>query len=908
MPIGIIAFNHFKHKTMRNLFIISFLLILVNTLQAQQNQPQYVQGEVLVRLPDGKGIEGILQDLRIINGKASRLQSIKKISQHLNIWQLSFDHNAISHTDILEQLWLHPNVRAAQNNHLITYRNTTPNDALYNQQWQYNNTGGGGATANADIDAPEAWDVTQGGNTSLGDTIVVCVIDDGLDPSHTDFAGNMWFNHAEIPNNGIDDDNNGYTDDYKGWNADDNDDDISGGTWGGGHGTSVAGIVGARGNNGIGVAGVNWYVKLMIVVGGGNEAQALEAYEYPLTQRKRYNQTNGAQGAFVVSTNASWGIDNLQWTNAPLWCAFYDTLGAAGILNAGATTNNESNVDVVGDMPTSCPSDYLISVTNLDDTGNKNTPAGYGLTTVDLGAFGEGTYTTEDGNTYGGFGGTSGATPHVAGTIALLYSVPCPRLAALAKADPAAAALQVRDFILGSVKPNNDLQGITVTGGTLNLKNAVDAVQNWGCAMSGCHEPFGTSSTSITGTNASLRWWGVALASSYTVNYRAEGASSWNTMVTIDTFATLSGLTACTKYEVEIAADCDTAVSALSNTFRFTTGDCCYAPVTITENAVNQTDANFSWNTDANVNSYTIEYKTLSAATWTTVTVATNNVALSNLIPCTEYELRIISTCNINVNNEYSAIVPFKTKGCGACEDATYCSLAGGDASYEWISNVTLGTLDNTSASDGGYGDYTGGTAPQLLRGSTNNYLSLTVSRTMPSTVNWRVWIDYNQNGTFETTEKVLETLSFSGTTTGDSVDVPMAATLGITRMRVAMRYSQSPAECGTFGYGEVEDYCVNIVDSLTSALQTPVNNWSSVVYPNPFDQNVTIQLHAQDIHNAVVTLENTAGQTILVQNMLLQTGGNTFTLYPNRDLPSGVYFLRIQLDNGQQRVHKLVK
>src|SRR5690606_36199811 len=144
--------------------------------------------------------------------------------------------------------------------------------------------------------------------------------------------------YHEIPNNGIDDDGNGYVDDFLGWDADAADDDITGGTFGGGHGTPVAGIVGAKGNNGIGVTGVNWNVKLMIVVGGGNEAQAIAAYSYPLSLRKLYNQTGGQRGAFVVSTNASWGIDFTQASTAPLWCAMYDTLGAYGILNAGATT------------------------------------------------------------------------------------------------------------------------------------------------------------------------------------------------------------------------------------------------------------------------------------------------------------------------------------------------------------------------------------------------------------------------------------------------------------------------------------------------------------------------------------------------------------------------------------------
>ena len=279
-------------------------------------------------------------------------------------------------------------------------------------------------------------------------------------------AANLWKNYGEIENNGIDDDGNGFIDDYHGWDTGSNSDAVGDG---GGHGTPVAGIVGAVGNNGVGVAGVNWDVKLMIVQGGtGIESEVLEAYSYPLVARKAYNETDGEEGAFVVSTNASWGIDQGQPADAPLWCSFYDTLGVHGIISCGATANANFNIDIVGDLPTGCSSEYLISVTNMNDNDVKVTSAGFGATTIDLGAFGQGTFTTTLSN-YGGFGGTSGATPHVTGSVALLYSAPCPTLISIAKSDPLVAAQMVRDFILNEADPNPSLAGITVTGGRLNI-------------------------------------------------------------------------------------------------------------------------------------------------------------------------------------------------------------------------------------------------------------------------------------------------------------------------------------------------------------------------------------------------------------------------------------------------------
>jgi len=422
---------------------LHILLILTGSLLLAQN-PNFIQGEILVRLTDNTPIQDFID-----RNPSLKQAEARQVSKTMNIWKIKIDEENFSENQAVKEVYNDPAVIDAQLNHTITLRNI-PNDPMFPQQWQYYQEN------DKDIDADEAWDITTGGWNTDGNEIVVAVIDDGLNANHPDLEGNLWVNYGEIPDNGIDDDGNGYIDDIHGW-----------------HGTPVSGIVGAVGNNGVGVAGVNWDVKIMtIVLFGAAESDVISAYDYALQARLRFNDTNGEEGAFVVATNSSWGIDFGQPEDAPLWCAFYDEMGQAGILSAAATINGNYNVDIVGDLPTACPSEYLLTVTNMNQNDVKVTQAGYGAETIDLGAHGEGAFTTSS-SYYGGFGGTSGATPHVAGAVALLYSAPCESFTALSKSDPALAAQQVRNYIFNGVDPNPSLAGITVTEGRLNLNNSL---------------------------------------------------------------------------------------------------------------------------------------------------------------------------------------------------------------------------------------------------------------------------------------------------------------------------------------------------------------------------------------------------------------------------------------------------
>tara|TARA_B100000315_G_scaffold107184_1_gene98396 strand:- start:4639 stop:7959 length:3321 start_codon:yes stop_codon:yes gene_type:complete len=444
-----------------------YFFLLMQLVSAREIS--HIENQIIVKFENDYGRSGIEQ---ILEDSGFTLQ--KQLVKKLNIWLVSSDNGKFTYTeDALEVLWLRPEVVYAQLDHLVTMRNT-PDDPEYPDMWGMNNTGQTGGTPNADIDAPEAWDFTTGGITALGDDIVVAVVDGGVDLDHPDLIDNIWINENEIPGNGIDDDNNGYVDDINGWDAYGNDGTIPSHY----HGTHVAGTVGARGNNNLGVVGVNWDVKIMAIAGSSSSTSTISiAYGYALDQKTIWLESDGEFGANVVATNSSFGIDYADCTSGsyPVWNDLYNAMGEVGILSAAATINSNQNVDVIGDVPTGCDSDYIISVTNTNDDDEKAN-SGYGALSIDLGAPGTQILSTANGGGTTTLTGTSMATPHVAGAVGLLHAAASVELAQLYLTDPGETALTIKQAILDNVDPLPALDGITVTGGRLNLHSAVSAV------------------------------------------------------------------------------------------------------------------------------------------------------------------------------------------------------------------------------------------------------------------------------------------------------------------------------------------------------------------------------------------------------------------------------------------------
>ncbi len=441
--------------------ILSILCVIALTAYAYA---QAIPGELLIKLETNASLEAVVP--QIARTTFTSIKQTRTLSESWQIYKVSLDAATClgREDEILRLVNRMPSITVAQWDHNTEERSITPNDPFWIQQRDMNLIG-----------LTRAWENTTGGLTQSGDSIVVAVLEKGMQKEHPDLVANLWRNYKEIPNNNKDDDNNGYIDDYTGWDAGAG--KGSGNGNGSSHGTSVCGIVGARGNEEFGVTGVNWNVKVLPIVNVVLESEIIAAYNYVGDMRRRYNASKGKEGAFVVATNASFGIDNARAADYPLWCMVYDSLGVLGVLNVAATANANIDVDTYGDMPTTCNSEFLLTVTNIDAAnGKKVSGAGFGATSIDIGSPGTGTFTAvnriinqSDTTWHGPFGGTSASCPHTSGAVGLIYSVKCVGYVADALTSPATCVRRVRDAIFHNLREESTLAGITTQGGRLDV-------------------------------------------------------------------------------------------------------------------------------------------------------------------------------------------------------------------------------------------------------------------------------------------------------------------------------------------------------------------------------------------------------------------------------------------------------
>lgn len=490
------------------IFMLAFVFLVSSLAFANQEKshlksPEYVPGEVLVKFRSNVSRSIARATHRFIGSR-----SIKRFSR-INVEHIKVpDGWTVEET--IKMYELDPDVEYAEPNY-YRYAMATPNDTYFQDGllWGLNNEGqsvnGTSGTADADIDAPEAWDTHTGSST-----VVVAVIDTGVDYDHVDLSGNIWENSDEKTGDdngdgfpGVqgkdddgdglidedsqgrepgdagytndlanDDDENGYADDIYGWNFvnDDNDPDDDDN-----HGTHVAGIAGAVGNNNEGITGVSWTCKLMVLKAGDSDGDFSVSDEVGAIE---YAYKNGAH---II--NASFGGATYSQSERN---AIEDAKDNGLLFVAAAGNDGNSQAD----YPARYTLDNIISVAATDQDDNLASfsvgSSNYNVESVDVAAPGKNIYSTKPNDTYQYLSGTSMATPHVSGLAALIWAQ-----------ETGLTYTQVKDRILNGVDTKSSLNGKVLTGGRINANNSI---------LNSPSPPSDLVATAASSTQIDLTW------------------------------------------------------------------------------------------------------------------------------------------------------------------------------------------------------------------------------------------------------------------------------------------------------------------------------------------------------------------------------------------------------------------
>jgi len=443
----------------------------VAAVEADIGQGDYVEGEVIVKLRPGQLAESV--------GFASEYggKVVETFEIPSSVYK-SFDGDlirmklpaGISTAEAIAAMKEDDRVSYAESNDIQEFYGETPeqpND-LHENLWGFKNTGQTGGTAGADGKVTEAWKVTTGNGSENGP--LIAIIDSGADLDHPDLVGNLWTNPGEIAGDGIDNDNNGVVDDVHGYHAADDhgspDDQV-------GHGTHVAGTIGAVGNNGEGVTGVMQQARLMpIRIDSGGRIT-----------------TDGVIRGVMYAAKMGADITSNSWGGGRLNKAIEDAFKANPALHLAAAGNNGADTDRRPSYPMGFDMPNMVAVGATDHNDRKASFSNYGETSVDVTAPGKDIYSTKNGGGYHSLSGTSMATPFTSGVAGLIAS-----------AYPEATPVQIKERLIYGSDQIEGLQGKSVSNGRINAANALENDQ----VAPGAPNDFWNSETSSRGTT--LTW------------------------------------------------------------------------------------------------------------------------------------------------------------------------------------------------------------------------------------------------------------------------------------------------------------------------------------------------------------------------------------------------------------------
>ncbi|HSQ23366.1 MAG TPA: S8 family serine peptidase, partial [Pyrinomonadaceae bacterium] len=422
-------------------------------ISEKRHRPEFVPGEALVRFKKDRGFEGTRQlavpgsdrtatgkGLLAVPSEEAVLVNVERFEGSDIVEGLRIARSAPGDTmKVVAAFKARDDVLYAEPNYIL-HLDATPNDPQFASLYGMNLIG-----------APQAWDTTQGSSS-----IVVAVIDEGIDIGHEDLGANIWNNPSPGSIAGI-------TGDLHGYDFHDNTGTIPAEP----HATHVAGIAGAVGNNSIGVVGVNWHVNLMSLrflsaaTGSGSETDAIKAYAYVKQMRDLWLSQGPNKGANIRVVNASYGGGGYSQASADA----INALGQSGVLFVAAAGNDATDSDVSPHYPSGYALPNVISVASTTSADTLSSFSNFGAHSVLMGAPGSGILSTLPGNSYGLLSGTSMATPHVSGAAALLCA-----------ANANLSVNQLRALLAFNGDSFLALQGKTLTSRRLNVSKSLQAL------------------------------------------------------------------------------------------------------------------------------------------------------------------------------------------------------------------------------------------------------------------------------------------------------------------------------------------------------------------------------------------------------------------------------------------------